>query len=65
MIPIDTELRNLIAEARANKRSLHSITREAGVNYFRVYGWVSGRSVSLDMVIGDNLLRVLRGKGQA
>lgn len=62
MTPIDTRLRTLLAEAKAQGRSLHSITVEAEVGYFKVYGWLRGRSPSLDVTVAEKIHIVLTGR---
>ena len=63
MTPIESELRRLIADARASGKTLKAITDAANVHYFRLYNWLNGRSPVLDVGIADRLYRSLGGKG--
>ena len=63
MTPIETELRKLITEARESGRTLKSITDAAGIGYFKVWNWLSGRTKILDVNVADKLSRSLGGKG--
>lgn len=59
MTPIDTRLRAAITEAKARGHSLRSITRQAGVGYFRVYNWFARRRTGLDFTVADRLFTTL------
>lgn len=63
MSDIHSELRRLLAEAKTRGRSLKSITEEAGVAYFRVRNFVSGRVTVIDARIAEKVHVVLTGKG--
>jgi len=63
MTPIETELRRLIAEARASGKNLKKIADGADVGYFKLYNWFNGRSPVLNVGVADRLYRSLGGKG--
>lgn len=60
---MDPELRRLLAKAKEEGRTLKSITDEAGVGYFKVYNWVSGRSPVIELTVAEKIYQVLTGKG--
>lgn len=63
MTPVETKLRELIAAARRDGRSLNWITRRAGVPYYATYLWLTGRTATITVGNADKLMQALTGEG--
>lgn len=63
MTDIEKDLLTLIREAKEDGRSLHWITRKAGVTYYMVYKWVTGKTDSITVGTAEKLYVALTGKG--